>query len=118
VGAHYVVAAIYNLVTAGFDTRDLREGKALLDELGELAPTITTKDPARRGTCRPARWSTGAACFRLRVDDQGVATPFRLGLRLITHAYPLFPLTRRSRYPREALRAPHRGAPVEPLRVV
>jgi predicted ATPase len=32
--AHAMLAAIYNWFTEGFDTRDLKEAKALLDELG------------------------------------------------------------------------------------
>jgi predicted ATPase len=32
--AHDLLAPIYNWFTEGFDTRDLREAKALLEELG------------------------------------------------------------------------------------
>jgi predicted ATPase len=32
--AHDLLAPVYNWFTEGFDTRDLREAKALLDELG------------------------------------------------------------------------------------
>jgi hypothetical protein len=32
--AHDVLSPIYNWFTEGFDTRDLREAKALLEELG------------------------------------------------------------------------------------
>jgi len=33
--AHEMLAAVYNWFTEGFDTKDLQEAKALLDELSE-----------------------------------------------------------------------------------
>ena len=33
--AHVLLSAIYNWFTEGFDTKDLQEAKALLDELSE-----------------------------------------------------------------------------------
>ena len=33
--AHQMLAAIYNWFTEGFDTKDLQEAKALIEELGE-----------------------------------------------------------------------------------
>jgi len=35
--AHHMLSAIYNWFTEGFDTKDLQEAKALLEELGEMA---------------------------------------------------------------------------------
>ena len=37
---HQMLSEIYNRFTEGFDTKDLREAKALLEELGELAAGI------------------------------------------------------------------------------
>jgi predicted ATPase len=33
--SHHMLSAIYGWFTEGFDTKDLQEAKALLDELGE-----------------------------------------------------------------------------------
>jgi predicted ATPase len=34
--AHHMLSEIYNWFTEGFDTKDLQEAKALLEELGRL----------------------------------------------------------------------------------
>ena len=44
--ARGLLAPVYNWFTEGFDTADLKEAKALLDELGGIA--IDCRDPKRR----------------------------------------------------------------------
>jgi predicted ATPase len=41
-----LLAPVYGWFTEGFTTRDLRDAKAMLDELGERAPSRTAKDLA------------------------------------------------------------------------
>ena len=41
--AHALLAEIYNWFTEGFDTKDLQEAKALLEELGENTGQDETK---------------------------------------------------------------------------
>ena len=44
--ARDLLAPVYGWFTEGFATKDLREAKALLDELGERAPSLTTRAAA------------------------------------------------------------------------
>jgi len=43
--ARELLAPVYGWFTEGFDMRDLKEAKALLEELGAKAPTLTTRGP-------------------------------------------------------------------------
>jgi len=53
--AHVLLAPIYGWFTEGFDTADLQEAKALLDELG--AKTVV--EPYSAATLRPKRAHSG-----------------------------------------------------------
>jgi hypothetical protein len=55
--AYDVLAPIYNWFTEGFDTNDLKEAKALLDEL-EAAARATTTLIAAAGISPPRRYCT------------------------------------------------------------
>ena len=48
--AHQMLSEIYNWFTEGFDTKDLQEAKALIEELGETGKReMERKDKTRKG---------------------------------------------------------------------
>jgi len=63
--AQDLLAPVYGWFTEGFDTRDLMEAKALLDELVVLNSSSTRCQPA---PCRDSAGRAQAGVLSLRVD--------------------------------------------------
>jgi len=58
VEAHNLLAPVYGWFTEGFDTPDLKEAKALLEELnGTFDPAAVSDCPAAARRKMPARWA-------------------------------------------------------------
>jgi hypothetical protein len=53
-----LLSAVYNWFTEGFDTKDLQEAKALLEELEGKKPKRRSKRPSQRKEQRTLDWKT------------------------------------------------------------
>ncbi len=73
--ARTMLAEIYGWFTEGFDTADLKDAKALLDELRH---TDVTCAKCSYRECPPARSSAWSAVSRSKADARSAAWPTRL----------------------------------------